>query len=256
MLDFLRFRKKELEESASTTGTAYFGYVSNANLTDAKAYASAWLEKYTESPGMAGVYLHKYGSGYLFEIQERGIGKKAWLPSILKVWDQQKESGDNQSITLVLDRIVQGQRQGERISFVLLPEGSYELETTPGLAADGPNLISFRPDYTTVDRLIKGLVGGSLLILFISLSFKAFMPDETTTKTKTIPPVAVFRLPIAQWPTLMNAVNRGGYVTALRYKDQTWQEQTVSPGLKVQPKKATKIPGHPKQIKRTKGPAQ
>ncbi len=230
MLKFSRFWKKQgdPEAEAPGLGTAYFGYVSNATLTDAKSYVSAWLEKYTEAPGAAGLYLHKYGSGYLFEIQERGLGRKAWLPSILAVWDRQREAGESQNITLALDRTVQGQRQGERISFVLLPEGTLNAETTPGLAATGPALVSLRSEYSTVVRLLRWMFRGTVLILFISLGVKAFLPHSKPESSAKVAPVAIFRLPIAQWPTLMNAVRRGDYVTALRYKDQTWQEQTVS----------------------------
>ncbi len=248
MIKFNRFWKKQGDSGveAPGLGTAYFGYVSNATLTDAKAYVSAWLEKYTEAPGAAGLYLHKYGSGYLFEIQERGLGNKAWLPSILATWDLQREAGESQSITLALDRTVQGQRQGERISFVLLPEGTLNAETTPGLAPTGPALISLRSEYSTVVRLLHWLFRGTVLILFVSLGVKAFLPHTLPVTGGKVAPVAIFRLPIAQWPTLMNAVHRGDYVSALRYRDQTWQEQTVSMAPPTNGAQMTKTkPMHP-----------
>lgn len=234
------WKKTEREEEESSRGTAYFGHVPNATLNDTKAYVSAWLEKYTDAPGAAGLYLHKYQEGYLFEIQERGIGKRSWLPSILETWDRQAKTGEDQSITLALDRTVQGQRQGERISFVILPEGIQDSGTTPGLAPTGPHLVSLRQDYSTIVGLARWVFRGTVLILLISLGVKAFRPHTIVRSRPMPPPVAVFRLPIAQWPALISSAQRGDYVSALRYRDQTWQVQT-SPSPRNGPRKSAPV---------------
>jgi hypothetical protein len=212
-------------DSDYPTGAAWFGYIPRASRADALAYAAAWAEKYIEAPAAVGAYLHRYLDGYLFELQERGIGKRAWLPSILQVWDTQRERGEPEQVYLALDRTIEGTRTGDRIGFIVLPEGSPKSPTTPGLVANGPILKSLRPERDALASSVQIFMTASVLVLIGSLSLRLAFPPKSADHPIIAPagPVSMIRLPIGQWPSLMAIARRGGYVTKMQYQGSTWQ---------------------------------
>lgn len=230
---FSRLRKLWAARSEVTvdpglpTDRVWLGYIPRASRTDALAYTAAWAEKYIEAPAAVGAYLHRYLDGYFFELQERGIGKKAWLPSILRVWDAQQERGEPEKIFLALDRTIEGTRNGDRIGFIVLPEGASQHSTTPGLAADGPSLGSLRPERDALASSVRLFLFAGILVLIGSLWLRVVFPPKTevTQPAPTTSPISVIRLPIGQWPNLVAIARRGGYVTELQYQNSTWRIQ-------------------------------
>ncbi len=214
----------DISEETYTTGLVWFGQIRQASRADALAYVSAWVEKYIETPATVGAYLHKYRDGYLFELQERGIGKKAWLPSLLQTWDRQREAGLEEKIFLALDRIIEGARHEDRITFIVLPENQTGIATSPGLAADGPALRSLRPDMEPLEKSSKIFLTASLLILLASLGIRTLLPEHTDARLRvSAPPLSIIRMPIGQWPALLTILREGDYVSRMQYRNFTWQ---------------------------------
>lgn len=216
----------DLPEEQFSSGQVWFGQIDRASHADALAYVSAWVEKYIEAPAAVGVGLHRYQDGYLFEVHERGIGHRAWLPSVLRVWDAQRENGEAEHITLALERVVEGVRNGDRISFIVLPEGQTGFNTTPGLVADGSPLRSLRPDRGPLERSSSVFLIVGVLVLLTSLGLRWLLPPETAHlhwTSDTPAPVSVVRLPIGQWPALVQIARSGGYVVRMQYRGSVWQ---------------------------------
>ncbi|MHB1666110.1 hypothetical protein [Thiomonas sp.] len=216
------------------------GLVPHASEADARAYTTAWAEKYLDAPASAALYLRRFGTGYLYELQERGIGRRAWLPSVLAKLDEQAAAGEPQAVTIAGSRVLQAQRNQDRLGFVILPESAVHdrMQTTPGVRPDGPQLQPLRE--SSVRWLYAGatFLGIGLVTLFAGLTARLMVPGPI--RPAVVAPQAVFSLPLGQWTHLVQLARQGDYVARLEYQDNTWQ---LIPAPLASPKALASLPG-------------
>ncbi len=241
MINRLRQLRRAQSFTDEETHGVVIGYIQNASESDATTYALAWAEKYMEAPAAAGLFLKKHQQGYLYELQERGIGKKAWLPSILAKLDALRDAGQPELVTIVQDRILQAQRSGDRLGFVLLPEsGAGQYETTPGVRPDGPLLKSLRQEKGTWLLAGKWILSLGLVALVGGLTFRVLSPAPSEPKIRPPTPVAIFSLPIGQWSQILRMTQTGSYIARMEYQHRTWQFVPRMQSTRTPPSPASK----------------
>jgi len=232
MPSFKSFLDKVLRKPASEPGSfprkVMMGNIPNSTLADARVYIRAWGERYLETPGTAAYFLQVHHGGVLFEVQEPGIGRQAYLPSVLRVLEEQAVSEETSTVRIAAARVLEIQRQPDgRLAFLLMPE-SYDSVTTAGVRDDGPKLVPLRQNLESLEKTGKFLVGLGIVAVILGLGFRVLVPNRETPKAAlTSVPLAVFSLPIAKWQTLENYTRKGWYVREMLYQENTWQ---VLPG--------------------------
>jgi hypothetical protein len=221
-------RKPAPEEQEIFPRKVLMGDIPNSTLAEAVVYIQAWGERYLETPGTAAYYLQAHHGGVLFEVQEPGIGRQAYLPSVLRVLEEQTVSGETSTVRIAAARVLEIQKQPDnRLAFLLMPE-SYESRTTAGVRDDGPKLVPLRQNLEPLEKIGKFLVGLGIVAVILGLGFRVLVPNKEVPKAiLTSVPLSVFSLPISKWQTLENYARKGLYIREMLYQRNTWQ---VIPG--------------------------
>ncbi len=203
------------------------GYLPDVSEKDAKAYALGIAEKHNESSQISFYGVFPYERGFVYEVQEGGVGK-SYAPSILKYFEDNAElhTSDTPLFAVVPSSIrkLYVEKSERGVNCLLLPEG--DLRTPSEWLVPGVLLKAAVPSRKGV--LFTGIgvfVAGTVAFLgAMATQYQPYLPPPKAPVEK----VVFDNFPMAQWNSLTEA-QASGYVSALKYSKGKWEIKTKIP---------------------------
>jgi hypothetical protein len=209
------------------------GFLSEVSERDAREFARGLAQKYCENLSIAYIDVFRFGSGWVYEVQEGGAGR-AYLPAVIEHFLAQGEYEQGKSVAVVLrtaSRLVKVERTRDGLTATQLPEQAQE---TP--AEWVRPTLKMAPAISTMLPLL--VIGGA----FAATGALAFGAANLARVQPYMPPPApktervdLSRLPHAQTRLLSNLRGEEDYVTALIYQNGTWTVRTHLQDTAAQP---------------------
>jgi len=195
----------------------FIGFLPSISKRDATSYAVGVAERNVVNLANAAYRVCPWRGGWAYEVHEGGP-KRAYLPAVLRFFDEQPEDARSEDLLAhinTIGRVVLVEKTPAGLVAFVMPE-DFQVAQSAWLEP-GPPLSAALPSRKGVLMVGLGILLGGCVTLQMAVNSRLERPVEAAPI-----PIRFEELPISQWPAVLAAASTG-YVDALEYTEGQWK---------------------------------